>query len=376
MCLTGPGTPSALGQMSPTEGDSKLPRPLETQPPQQQPPQDTGQKPGPEPCPGSRVPREGRPLRTTTTHHPGHTQDRPGKDLVVPPLGDSGQRLQLQRVLPAPAPTPQQHLRQGHFLSLNLPSLPRDTPICQGTVPSGSSPKAAARACLLLRLAQSPGGAQAACQSSRGMASAQPQAELLTAGSSGACRTVRREQRWGRASAQAQPPPPSSPGLSGLLFKRPFHVPPTVVNLFSACNSGARALPQSLPAAEAQEPPTGSLTAEKGQVTPRAHPWPPAGLGESEPGPQAASHPWERGTGLQAGKAGALTDPGLRKLKRSCTGGEFELLTQTTAAVGKVDEARGCLQLTPRKPWTTAQASPHSLSADSQGSRGKPRCTR
>ena len=143
------------------------------------------------------------------------------------------------------------------------------------------------------------------------------------------------------------------------------------MNLFSACNSGARALPQSLPAAEAQEPPTGSLTAEKGQVTPRAHPWPPAGLGESEPGPQAASHPWERGTGLQAGKAGALTDPGLRKLKRSCTGGEFELLTQTTAAVGKVDEARGCLQLTPRKPWTTAQASPHSLSADSQGSRGK-----
>lgn len=217
MCLTGPGTPSALGQMSPTEGDSKFPRPLETQPPQQQPPQDTGQKPGPEPCPGSRVPREGRPLRTTTTHHPGHTQDRPGKDLVVPPLGDSGQRLQLQRVLPAPAPTPQQHLRQGHFLSLNLPSLPRDTPICQGTVPSGSSPKAAARACLLLRLAQSPGGAQAACQSSRGMASAQPRAELLTAGSSGAGRelgslqdgeegaALGESQRTGPATAAQQP---------------------------------------------------------------------------------------------------------------------------------------------------------------------------
>ena len=103
--LTGPGTPSTLGQRSPTEGDRELWRPLETQPPQQQPPRDTGQKePGPEPCPGPRVPREGRPLRTTTTHHPGHTQDRPGKDLVVPPPGDSGQRLHLQRVLPASSP--------------------------------------------------------------------------------------------------------------------------------------------------------------------------------------------------------------------------------------------------------------------------------
>lgn len=39
--------------------------------------------------------------------------------------------------------------------------------------------------------------------------------------------------------------------------------------------------------------------------------------------------------------------------------------------MGKVDGAHGCLQLTPRRPWMTAQASPHSLRADSQGSRGK-----
>lgn len=193
--------------------------------------------------------------------------------------------------------------------------------------------------------------------------------------SSGACRTSedRRRQRWRKVREQVHQQPPRSPGLRGLLFKPSFHFPSTVVNLFSACNSGARALPQSLPASGAQEPPPGSLTTDKGQATPRAHPWPPAGLGESEPGPQAASHPWEGGTRLQAGKAGhRLTlDSGLRG---SCTGGDFQLLTQTTAAVGEVDGACGCLQLTPRRPRTTAQACPHS-ELTSQVSWGKPRCT-
>lgn len=66
-----------------------------------------------------------------------------------------------------------------------------------------------------------------------------------------------------------------------------------------------------------------------------------------------------RGTRLQAEKAGhCLTlDSGL---KQSCTGGDFQLLTQTTAAVGEVDGAGGCLQPTPRRPRTPAQACPHS----------------
>ena len=69
--------------------------------------------------------------------------------------------------------------------------------------------------------------------------------------------------------------------------------------------------------------------------------------------------PMGRGTRLQAEKAGhCLTlDSGL---KQSCTGGDFQLLTQTTAAVGEVDGAGGCLQPTPRRPRTPAQACPHS----------------
>lgn len=178
--------------------------------------------------------------------------------------------------------------------------------------------------------------------------------------SSGACRTAedRRGSAGEKSGCRSISSPPAALGSGASCLNHHFTSLLTVVNLFSACNSGARALPQSLPASGTQEPPPGSLTTDKGQATHRAHPWPPAGLGESEPSSQAASHPWEGGTRLQAEKAGhCLTlDSGLR---RSCTGGDFQLLTQTTAAVGEVDGARGCLQLTPRRPRTTAQACPH-----------------
>lgn len=216
--LTGPGTPSTLGQRSPTEGDRELWRPLETQPPQQQPPRDTGQKePGPEPCPGPRVPgraaHSGQPPPTT----PGTPKTGQGRTLWSRHQETQGSDSTSRGCSPPPAPTPQQHPRwvhrhphRGHFLSLRLPSHPQDTPICQGTRALRQLTQGGTRACVLLRLAPLR-GAQAACQSSGCAASAQPRAELLTAGGSGACRTAEEEaaleesQSAGPSTATQQP---------------------------------------------------------------------------------------------------------------------------------------------------------------------------
>ena len=285
---------------------------------------------------GTKPPRHtgrGSPGRAAHSGPPPPTAQAHPRQAREGPCGPATGRLGAATATPEGAtrlhPTPQQHRRwshrrprPGHFLSLLLPPHPQDTPIAKGHIPSESSPTATARAYVLPRLAHSgsstqhvrnrpdavppPGGARAVCPSAT-CGLSWNESRTPDDVDSGACRTAedRRRQRWRKkVRAQVHQQPPSSPGLRGLLFKPSFHFPSMVMNLFSACNSGARALPQSLPASGAQELPLGSLATDKGQAAPGAHPRPPAGLGESEPGPQAASHPWEGALGSRQRRLG------------------------------------------------------------------------
>lgn len=71
------------------------------------PPRHTGRgNRGPEPCPGPRVPREGCPLRTTTTHRPGTPKTGQGRTLWSHHRETRGSDCNSRGCSPPPPPTP------------------------------------------------------------------------------------------------------------------------------------------------------------------------------------------------------------------------------------------------------------------------------